>query len=149
MKDLWGYIRDKFPPARAVAFLTPIALPLLAYLNTWIADHAPWIDQYVSQGEREGIFISTIVAGVALAYKWLDGRSKWELGQIQAHVGLAQANIKPSELPPGVLDSPALPSTTEPDGAMILSQPDDIAESDSDPPEFEERRERDELGGRE
>lgn len=142
-KELWTYIRDKFPPARAVLYLTPIFLPILAYVNTWIASNAPWIDQYVSQSEREGIFVATIAAGVALAYKWLDGRSKWEVSQVNAHLALVQAGKSVNDLPPGVLE--VGPITKDDD--MILSEPADIAESDSDPPELDERREREELEG--
>lgn len=143
-KELWSYIRDKFPPARAVLYLTPIFLPILAYVNAWIASNAPWIDQYVSQSEREGIFIATIGAGVALAYKWLDGRAKWEQAQINAHLALVQAGKTAADLPPGVLEI----GPGQKDDGMILSEPGDIAESDADPPEFDERRERDELSAR-
>lgn len=145
-KDIWTTIREKFPPARAVAFLTPILLPIIAYVNTFIADHAPWVDQYVGQDQRMGIFVGTIVAGVALAYKWLDGRSHWETKQVEAYVALAQSD-KLGDIPPGVLERPAevVTASAQLDDDAVLSEPDDIAESDADDPDLDERVEREQL----
>lgn len=137
IKDIWPYIREKFPPARAVALLTPIVIPILGYFNAWVADHAPWVDQYVASGQRQAIVIGTVVGGVALAYKWLDGRAKWEAKQIDAHLALsAKGHISTPDDPDHLagLDEDAL-----------LSQPDDIAESDGEDPAELVKRERVEL----
>lgn len=105
-RDLWPQIREKFPPARAVAVLTPIVLPTIAIVNGWLADHLPFIAEQVGPTEVTGIVLATIAAGVALAYKWLDGRAKWEEAQISAHVGLAQADPALVPLAEKVLDPP-------------------------------------------
>lgn len=166
-RELWSYIREKFPPARAAVAAGVFLLPLLATFNVWIAENVPWVDQYVGADERQGVFLATIGAGVFLLYKWLDGRAGWEQKQVQAQIDLAINDKTPQDLPPGVLEPPPAPADTETDpaayatavpasqhgseaGALdesaILSQPgDDIAESDMDHPDELERRERAEL----
>jgi len=123
--DIWQHVRDKFPPARAVALLTPVVLPLVAAVNAWLIDHLPFIAEHVDSTEVTAVFLASLGAGVATAYKWLDGRAKWETKQIEGVVALMQADKNPADAG-GLLEVP------EADGDFLLSQPDDIAESDID-----------------
>lgn len=150
-QDLWPQIREKFPPARAVVVLVGFGAPLVGIVNAWIANHAPLIAEQVGPQEMFGVWAGTVAALVALGYKWLDGRAKWEAGQVNAHVELAKQGLNPSDLPSGVLEPPPAPSDTNLTGEdgyggldddALLSQPDDIAESDIDDPDAAERRER-------
>lgn len=88
MTEIWKSIREKFPPARAVAVLTVLVSPLLGIINGWLANHAPLIAEQVGPNQISAIVLGTIGAAVLLAYKWLDGRAKWEAGQINATVSL-------------------------------------------------------------
>jgi hypothetical protein len=112
MSDLWPWIRDKFPPARAVAILTPVVLPIIAWLNAYIADHLPYVADQVGPDQVNAIIVGTLAAGVALAYKWLDGRKEWESKQIEARLAVAQNNADPNKnaIDPSAVVEPAEPA---------------------------------------
>ena len=132
-KDIWPFIREKFPPARAVAFLTPILLPLVALVWAWLVDHLPLIAEHVDQTEVTATFLGILAGGIALAYKWLDGRSKWETAQVGAQTDLVLADIDPQQVPGTFIDAPPDPAgegQEEADDALILSQPDEIDSED-------------------
>lgn len=134
-KDIWPFIREKFPPARAVAFLTPVVLPLIAMLWAWLVDHLPLIAEQTNQTAVTATFISILAGGIALAYKWLDGRAKWETQQVAAQTSLVINDIDPhQEATKAFIDQPPAPAEsvdqTEPDAALVLSQPDEIDSDD-------------------
>lgn len=107
MTDIYSYLREKFPPARAVAFLTTLVLPFIAILNGWLANHLPLIAKQVGPDQITAIVVSTILAGVALAYKWLDGRAKWETTQVNAQVAVSGDPVVAAQLEEkGVLETP-------------------------------------------
>ena len=107
MSDIYSYLREKFPPARAVAALTTLVLPWLAIFNGWLANHLPLIAKQVGPDQITAIVVATIAGGVALAYKWLDGRAKWETTQVNAQVAVSNSPEAAEKLEEkGVLETP-------------------------------------------
>lgn len=103
-RDLWPWIRDQFPPARVVAFLSPFILTMSAALTTWIINHLPFIADQVNGDWVAATFLAILGSGIGLAYKWLDGRAKWEGAQVNAYVALTQANKIDAATTKSVLD---------------------------------------------
>lgn len=137
-KEIWSQVREKFPPARVVAFLTPFVATLAGLVAAWLANHAPLIAEQVDATELMVIFGSVVASFIGLAYKWLDGRAKWERQQVEAHVELAKMGFGPDAVQPGVLEPSPVPADTdldpedEWDEDLALSLPDDIDPSDSE-----------------
>lgn len=103
---VWGYIREKFPPSRVVAFVYAPLIPVIAVFNGWLADHLPFIAEQVGPDQVTAIVIGSLAALTGLGYKWLDGRSKWETTQVTARVALAQADKIGDELVVEALEPP-------------------------------------------
>ena len=78
VKGLWGTIRAAFPPNRAVAVLTPFVATISAAIFTWLVNELPFVADSINEDAILGIFVSIVVAVVAMAYKWLDGWTKYE-----------------------------------------------------------------------
>lgn len=138
-KTIWGYIREKFPPARAVAFLSPIAITVAAAVTTYVVNHFPYLADQINGDWVTGLFLTLVAGGVGLAYKWLDGRAKWETSQVAANVALVQAGKLPVS---AVTNGNEVAAKVEMDDDMILSMPADIDETDSDPGSAPEREDR-------
>jgi len=63
--------------SRIVALLTPIFAGLSGWIATLIAEHLPGAPQ-LDQGELTAVFVTGAAAALGAAWKWLDGRAKWE-----------------------------------------------------------------------
>ena len=135
LRNFWHWLRNEVPPPRLVAFLTPLVLPVVAYFNGWLADHLPFIAEQIDSTEVTAVVLGTLAAGIALAYKWLDGRAKWETAQVDGQVALATAGLDPTGVPgiespaPSDLDDELIDEKWDEDLAMSL--PSDIDESDA------------------
>lgn len=104
--DAWSYIREKFPPARAVLALVGLGAPIVSAFNTWLINHLPFIAEQVNGDDLALIWAGGVAALVALAYKFLDGQAKWEGTQVSGYVALAQADKITAEQAKEVLEPP-------------------------------------------
>lgn len=65
--------------SRYVAFLTPAFSGLAGWLCTLAAQYLPGAPD-LDETQLTGIFVTGAGAAAAAAWKWLDGRSKFERG---------------------------------------------------------------------
>lgn len=108
-REVWPWIREKFPPARFVTFIVgPLIVPISIF-NGWLANHAPLIAEQVGPDQVTAIVIATAATLAAMLYKFLDGQAKWEGAQISAHVGLAQADKISDTEAKEILEPPPIP----------------------------------------
>lgn len=80
---IWAYIREEIPPARAVAFIGGLLVVPLSLFNAWLADHLPFIAEQVGPDQITAIVLGSVAALVAIIYKWLDGRARYEVAQVE------------------------------------------------------------------
>ncbi len=62
---------------RLVALLTPVFAGVAGWFATWASENLPGAPS-LDQGELTAIFIAGATAGLAAAWKWLDGWQKHE-----------------------------------------------------------------------
>jgi hypothetical protein len=103
-QELWPWLRDKFPPARAVLALVGLGAPLVSAINAWLINNLPFIAEQVNGDDLALIWAGGVAALIALAYKFLDGQAKWEGAQVNARVLLAQADKLSVEQAQEILD---------------------------------------------
>lgn len=108
-RDIWPWIREQFPPARAILVLVSLGAPIVSAVNAWIVNHLPFIADQVNGDDLFKLWAVGVAAIVALAYKFLDGNAKWEGAQVSAHVALAQANKITTEQAKEILEPPPSP----------------------------------------
>lgn len=147
LKSLAEYLKKNWPPNRVVVLLTPI---LFVPAAGWVTVKAAQLGLTLDNDQVVGAFVAGGLAAITMAYKFLTG---WQAYEAQ----IADPMKKPI-LAPGHQDPPPVKKEGgEPlppgesglesglDGDALLSQPDDISESDSDDPDLDERVEREQT----
>lgn len=147
-RDLYGKLRQAWPPNRVVTLLGPLVfVPAAGWLAVKAAE---WGLPNVDPGFLVGVFAAGALAAIESLRKFMDGWIQYEaqLADPDKDPVLAKVHQKP---PPEVKESGEIvgggDQVPSGDGDYELSQPDDIAESDIDDPDEVERREREELEG--
>ena len=136
MKTIWALVRPYVTVARATTFLTALITPILAAVVAWLALQLAKIgvtlDETQTLAALGTVFAGVIATVVPIVRKFIDNRTQFEVAMIDA----GQAHL---------IGGKSISSQTKLDDDYILSQPDDIAESDADSGDDQAKRERDAL----
>ena len=132
---LIDYLRDKFPPNRVVAFLTPIIFaPLAGTISAWLAEKAPLIHANLSADQLTAIFIAGALTALGAAYKWLDGWQKHELATKLALQPTGGGGLEPLGGPgaPTALSEPLIGNVSVEGDVRVEGEPEDDPDGGDD-----------------
>lgn len=87
LADIWGVVRDKFPPNRVVVLLTPLVFaPAAGFVTVWVGRHFPGLPAF-SSAQLMALFVTGALIALAKAYAWLNGWQKHEERAFYGHSG--------------------------------------------------------------